>query len=205
MKTKRRKKRALRPKTHTDRKKHSSRDPQSRIERLLAFANQRDIERLPDDALGEAYDFIFDFVRGDAKGLSVEEEEPRSGAALLRLQEALCSGLRQGVKLDRSPLPGGGEAVVSVFYGWEVSLEGLKRYVLRGQSAYHGTLRAVLLAALADLIANDRAKRLAMCQRPTCERFFWKKDTRQNYCSKNCADADRQKRWRTKETVKSNG
>jgi hypothetical protein len=164
---------------------------QKRIDWLLAFANQPDVEKLSSDKVDEVHDYLFAFAANRASSFGTEEEWPRTAAALFEIQDAVRSGLRQAIKLDNSNVGG--------FAGWEVALDGVKRRTLRGQHpAYQGSLRTVFLAAVADVIANDREKRLEMCTRPTCERFFWKRG-RMKYCSNPCADADRQKRWRNKE------
>jgi hypothetical protein len=157
---------------------------------LLDFANQPDVEKLSAGEVDELHDFLFAFAAKGQSGFGTKEELPRSAAALFQLQEEARSGLRQAIRLDDPKAHG--------FVGWSVQLDGIERRVMRGKASYQGPLRAVFLAAVADVIAEDREKRLEMCIRPTCERFFWKRG-RTKYCSKLCADADRQKRWRTKE------
>jgi hypothetical protein len=162
---------------------------EQRIDWLLTFANQLDVDKLSTDQLDEIYDgplFIFS-LRGGEGG--VEEERPRSAAELFVLQEALRSGLRQSIKLDDSRVGG--------FAGWEIALDQVKRRVFRGHSCYFGPLRAAFLAAAADVIVEDREKRLMIC--PKCERFFLRKHRRARYCTSRCADAARQKRYRTAE------
>jgi len=161
-----------------------------RVSWLLDFANQPDVEKLSTEEVDELHAHLFAFAAKGESSFGTDEELPRSAATLYQLQEALRSGLRQAIKLDDSRVGG--------FVGWEVALDGIRRKVFRGRSAYRGELRAVFLAAVADVIAEDREKRLEICARPTCERFFWKRG-RTKYCSKQCADADRQKRWRIKE------
>jgi len=162
---------------------------EQRVKWLLHFANQPGVEKLTPGEVDELREYLFWFA---AKGQDTfgTAGESLTAAALYEIQDALRSGLRQAIRLDDSRVHG--------FVGWETSLDSVKRRVSRGRSAYQGTPRATFLAAVADLIAEDSEKRFEICARPTCERFFWKHGPAK-YCSKLCADADRQKRWRTKE------
>ncbi len=162
---------------------------QQRVDWLLRFANQPDVEKLSAGGVDELHYFLFAFAAKGQASFGIKEELPRSAASLYQLQEEARSGLRQAIKIDASG------KVFRGFVGWPVELDGIKRRVMRGQSSYQGPLRAVFLAAVADVIAEDSEKRLEMCARPTCERFFWKR-SRMKYCSSPCAAADRQKRWR---------
>jgi len=173
---------------------------QQRVDWLLRFANQPDVEKLSSEQIDETYEYLFAFAANRAPSFGTEEELPRSAAVLFEIQDAVRSGLRQAIRLgkfgDRTRTAS--DPQVRGWVGWQVSLDGIRRRVMRGQSSYQGTLRAVFLAAVADVIAEDREKRLEMCARPTCGRFFWKRSG-MKYCSSSCAAADRQKRWRTKE------
>jgi hypothetical protein len=166
-----------------------------RLRWLFEFANRNDLLGLSPEQLAEQYAHLFAFAANRQKTLetemlSAEADAANARAWLFEIQEALRSGLRQVIQLD-SPREAG-------FTGWETDLDGVKRRVRRGRSAYRGPLRTTFLAAVADVIADDREKRIELCAKSICKRFFWKVG-RARYCSRSCADADRQKRWRTKE------
>jgi hypothetical protein len=162
---------------------------EQRVTWLLHFANQRDVEKLTPSEVDKLGEHLFEFA---AKGEDtfVWQGESLTAAALYKIQDQLRSGLRQAIRLDDSKVHG--------FVGWETSLDGVTRRVSRGRSGYQGSPQATFLGAVSDLIVEDREKRFEICVRPTCERFFWKRGG-SKYCSKQCADADRQKRWRNKE------
>lgn len=162
---------------------------QQRVDWMLRFANQSDVEKLSQDEVDEIHEYLFAFAANRQPSFGTKEELPRSAAALYAIQDALRSGLRQAIRLDDRKVHG--------FAGWEVALDSIGRRVMRGQSSYQGPLRAVFLAAVADLIAADNEKRFEECVRSTCRRFFWRRGSTK-YCSKLCADADRQRRWRRK-------
>jgi hypothetical protein len=167
---------------------------EARLRWLFEFANREDLLELSHQQLVSQYAHIFAFA---AKGRTfssemqiaqqAESQMSDARAFLFEIREALRSGLRQVIELGRSRK--------ADFVGWETNLDGVTRRVMRGSSAYEGPLRTTFLAAVADVIAEDRQKRIELCPRYACKRFFWKAGGAK-YCSRNCADADRQKRWR---------
>jgi hypothetical protein len=163
---------------------------QARRRWLFEFVSRNDIESLSQKQGDEIYDYLWAFCR--AQGV---EHVEANAADLMLLQEEARSGLRQAILHEEV-----GKPVVRGRAGWEVRVDDVVRHVSRGSCHTSGPLRTLFLSAVADIIAADRDKRIRKCARPTCKRPFYKFG-RVKYCSKACADADRQMRWRNKEEV----
>jgi hypothetical protein len=158
---------------------------------LFDFVRRDDIGSLSQEQVAEMYDYLHAFCR--TEGITIEDP---GAASLALLQEEARSGLRQSILHEEV-----GKPVVRGFgVGWEVRVDDVVRHVTRGSCHTSGPLRTLFLSSVADLIAADRDKRIRECARPTCKRLFYKFG-RVKYCSKACADADRQMRWRNKEEV----
>jgi hypothetical protein len=175
-------------------------DEETRLKRLCDLINRKGLLELSESHLFEVQEFIIGFAlraggiqfRGQRYDPSHPNAPTRlSAPELYEMQQTAASGVRQAILFDD------GKSFGNV--GWRLEIEPIVRHTVRGrENRYHGALRTIFLLAVADVMAADHEKKIAVCRKATCEKFFVRSG-RSKYCSRSCADAARQRRWRTKE------
>lgn len=171
---------------------------EARLHWLLDFVNRKDLLDLSPEQVEELADYCTAFSRA---GTEADVKRDLTPAGMFELQQAAITGLRMAIQMDNLNRSGGPEQRGRV--GWRLELDRVVRHTVRAQPAgFEGPLRTVVLATAGDLVAADHERRIEICAKPGCGRFFLRFG-RQKYCSQNCADTDRQKRYRDKSEEKS--